>query len=74
MERRAMKMIELTALKAGTVWVNPGQVIYIAPPDGMGSSMYGDNNQRAGSKLFFAQGSSLEVRESPTEVVSRMAD
>ena len=69
-----MKMIELTALKGGTVWVNPGQVLYIAPPDGLGSSMYGDNNQRAASKLHFAQGTSLEVRESPAEVISRIGD
>ena len=67
-----MKMVELTAVKGGgTIWVNPALVLYVSPPDGAGSSMYGDNNQRAAAKVHFAQGAVLEVRESPAEVASR---
>ena len=68
-----MKMIELTAVKGGgTIWVNPALVLYVAAPDGQGSSMYGDNNQRAAARVHFAQGASLEVRESPGEVAARL--
>ena len=65
-------MIELTAVKGGEVWVNPAQVQYIGLPDGAASSMYGDNNNRAGSRLFFAQGAHLDVREAPAEVAALM--
>jgi hypothetical protein len=65
-------MIELSALKGGAVWVNPEQVLYVSLPEGAGSSMYGDNNNRAGTRLYFAQGGHLEVREALEEVVARM--
>ena len=69
-----MRMIELSALKGGALWVNPEQVLYVGVPEGAGSSMYGDNNSRTGARLFFAQGSHLEVREALEEVVARMTD
>ena len=63
-------MIELTVVKGGAVWVNPAQLQYVALPDAAASSMYGDNNNRAGSRLYFAQGGHLDVRESPADVVA----
>ena len=65
-------MIEFSGLKGGAVWVNPGQVLYCALPEGGASSMYGDNNNRAGTRLYFAQGAHLEVRETLDEVVARL--
>jgi hypothetical protein len=65
-------MIELSGLKGGAVWVNPGQVLYCSPPEGAGSTMYGDNNNRAGTRLYFAQGAHLDVREALGEVVARL--
>jgi len=67
-----MRMIGLSTVKGGAVWVNPAQVLYLGPPDGAGSSMYGDNNIRAGARLVFAQGAPLEVRETPDDVVARL--
>jgi hypothetical protein len=63
-------MIELTVVKGGAVWVNPAQVQYVSLPDAGASSMYGDNNNRAGSRLYFAQGAHLDVREAPADVVA----
>jgi len=65
-------MIELSGLKGGAVWVNPGQVLYCGLPEGPASSMYGDSNNRAGTRLYFAQGAHLEVREALEEVVARL--
>ena len=65
-------MIELSALKGGAVWVNPEQALYVVLPEGAGSSMYGDNNNRVGTRLYFAQGGHLDVREALEEVVARM--
>jgi hypothetical protein len=67
-----MRMIELSTVKGAAVWVNPAQVLYLGPPDGAGSSMYGDNNIRAGARLVFAQGAPLEVRETLDDVVARL--
>jgi hypothetical protein len=67
-----MPMIELSAVKGGTVWVNAAQVLYIVLPEGAGSSMYGDNNNRSGARLYFAQGAHVEVREAIDEVVARL--
>jgi hypothetical protein len=65
-------MIELSGVKGGAVWVNPEQVLYVGLPEGATSSMYGDNNSRTGTRLFFAQGGHLEVREALEEVVARL--
>ena len=67
-----MQMIELSAVKGGKVWVNPAQVLYAGPPEAAGASMYGDNNNRAGTRLHFGQGAHLEVREAVDEVVARL--
>jgi hypothetical protein len=65
-------MIELTAVKGGAVWVNAAQVLYVGHPDVAGQSMYGDNNNRAGARLYFAQGAHLEVRELLDDVMTRL--
>jgi hypothetical protein len=65
-------MIELTAVKGGATWVNPAQVQYVGLPDAAASSMYGDNNNRAGARLYFAQGAHLEVRELLDDVMTRL--
>jgi uncharacterized protein YlzI (FlbEa/FlbD family) len=68
-----MRLIELTALKGGPVWVNPDQVLYAGhPDDGGSSSMYGENNVRRNTRLFFAQGLHVEVKEALDEVVQRL--
>lgn len=68
-----MKLIEFSALKGGPLWVNPDLVLYVGLPDGAGASMYGDNNVRASTRLYFAQGSNIEVKESLAEVVARLS-
>jgi len=67
-----MQMIELSGVKKSAVWVNPAQVLYLGLPDGAGASMYGDNNKRAGSRLFFAQGAHLDVLEDVADVAARL--
>ncbi len=67
-----MKLIELTALKGGPVWVNPNQLDYIGPSDVGGSSIYGEANVKSGAKLHFAQGSNLDVQETLAEVMTRL--
>jgi hypothetical protein len=67
-----MKLMEFCAPKGGSVWVNPDRVLYVGANEAAGNSMYGDNNQRTGAKIYFAQAPSLEVKESPTEVVARL--
>jgi hypothetical protein len=65
-------MVEFASAKGGIVWVNAAQVLWAAPPDGASSSMYGDNNVRAVTRLFFGQGITLEVRETLADVVARL--
>jgi hypothetical protein len=68
-----MKLVELTGVKGGAVWVNAGQLIYVGlGGGGAGGSMYGDNNVSTSAKLHFADGSNLEVKESVPEVVARL--
>jgi hypothetical protein len=67
-----MPMIEFSGAKGGSVWVNPAQVIYLGQPDGAGASMYGENNNRARTRLFFTQGAHLDVNEAINDVVARM--
>jgi hypothetical protein len=67
-----MKMIELATTKGAAVWVNPDQVVFAGLPDGAGTSMYGDNNVRAATRLHFAHGAHLDVREELAEVIARL--
>ncbi|MGA0601353.1 hypothetical protein ACO2Q3_11685 [Caulobacter sp. KR2-114] len=68
-----MKLVELTAVKGGPLWVNAALVLYVAGAEAAGASLYGDNNVRTSSRLWFAQGVSLEVKESVGEIVERFA-
>jgi hypothetical protein len=72
--RRAVRMIQLKSAKGGAVWVNPTHVLYAALPDTAASSMYGDNNNTLGTRLHFAQGAHLDVREVLEDVVARLTD
>jgi hypothetical protein len=72
--RAIMKLIEFASAKGGVIWVNPSQVLYVGLPEGAGASMYGDNNVRAVTRLHFAQGASVEVREALADVVARLND
>jgi len=67
-----MKLIELTGTKGGVVWVNPDLVLYVGLPEGAESSMYGGNNTRAFTRLYFAQGPTLDIKESLPDVVARL--
>lgn len=67
-----MKLTEFSTPKGGPVWVNTEMVLYVGLIDGAGASMYGDNNRRTGAKIYFAQATGLEVKESVEEVVSRL--
>jgi hypothetical protein len=69
-----MKLIEFANAKGGIVWVNAAQVLWVAPPEGAGASLYGDSNVRAVTRLHFGQGASVEVRESLAAVVQRLND
>jgi len=67
-----MKLIELTDAKGATVWVNPERLLWVGPPDGVQSSMYGDGGARAGTRLHFAELEHLEVKEAPVQVVGKL--
>jgi len=67
-----MKLIEFAAAKGGRVWVNAEQVLYVGLPDGVQSSMYGDSNLRASTRLHFAHGEHLEVKEALADVVAKL--
>jgi hypothetical protein len=69
-----MKLIELTGVKGATLWVNPAQLLWVGMPDGVQSSMYGQNNTRAATCLHFAHGEQLEVKEAVLDVVARLSD
>jgi hypothetical protein len=69
-----LKLVEFASAKGGAVWVNGAQVLWAAPPEGASSSMYGDSNVRTVTRLHFAQGITLEVRESLADVVQRLSD
>jgi hypothetical protein len=69
-----VKLVELTGLKGGAVWVNPELLLWVGPPDGVQSSMYGDNNARACTRLHFAHGEHLEVKEAVLDVVARLTE
>jgi hypothetical protein len=68
-----MKLIEFADVKGAKVWVNREQVLYVGLPDGGQSSMYGDSHQRAATRLHFAHGEHLEVKEALAEVVQRLS-
>ncbi|HTX49932.1 MAG TPA: hypothetical protein VME40_11135 [Caulobacteraceae bacterium] len=68
-----MRLIELTGVKGGTVWVNPDLLLWVGPPEGGAqASMYGDTNARTSTRLRFGSGELLEVRESLADVVARL--
>ncbi len=67
-----MKLIELTDAKGVTVYVNPEQLLWVGPPDGVQSSMYGDGGARTSTRLHFSHGEHLEVKEAPAQVVVRL--
>ena len=67
-----MKLIELTDVKGATVWVNPELLHWAGPPDGVQSTMYGDSGARASTRLHFAHGEHLEVKEALAQVVVRL--
>ena len=67
-----MKLIDLTDAKGATVWVNRELVLWVGLPDGGQSSMYGDSSARASTRLHFARGEHLEVKEALADVVARL--
>ncbi len=67
-----MKLINLTDVKGAAVWVNPELLLWVGLPDGGQSSMYGDNNGRSSTRLHFARGEHLEVKEALPEVIARL--
>ena len=72
-----MRLVEFTAAKGGAVWVNPDLVIYVGAAEtasASGSSMYGGNNVRNATRLFFSQGPGLDVKENVADVVARLTE
>jgi hypothetical protein len=65
-------LVQLTTLKGAVVWVNPSLLLYAGLADGAGSSMYGETNTRTGTKLHFAQGVTLDVRDALEDVVAKV--
>lgn len=68
-----MPLVELTGVKGEAVWVNPSWVVCITAVGGGGGSMYGDNNVRTSTKLTFAHGTSVEVKDAAADVASRLS-
>jgi hypothetical protein len=67
-----VRLIELTHVKGGTIWINPGQLLYVCLTGDGGGSMYGDNNVATSTKLHFVHGFSIDVKETLAEVVARI--
>jgi hypothetical protein len=67
-----MRLIELTHVKGGKIWVNPSQLLYVCLAGDGGGSMYGDNNVTTSTKLNFVHGFSIEVKETLADVVARI--
>ncbi len=67
-----MTLVKLSTVKGAPAWVNPRLVLYVGPPEGGASNMYGANNVRTGARIFFAQGVSLDVSETPEAVAARL--
>lgn len=67
-----MKLINLTDMKGAAVWVNPELLLWVGLPEGGQSSMYGDTSGRSSTRLHFAKGEHLEVKEALPEVVARL--
>jgi hypothetical protein len=68
-----MKLIEFGGAKGGAVWVNREQVLYVGLRDPGQSSMYGDSNASGSTRLHFANGEHVEVREALADVVARLS-
>jgi hypothetical protein len=67
-----MTLVRLSSAKGAAVWVNAQHVLYVGPPEGGTSDMYGGNNVRSGAKIYFAQGTTLDVRETPEEAAAHL--
>lgn len=67
-----MPLVELTGVKGEAVWVNPRWITCIGAIGGGGGDMYGANNVRSCTKLQFLHGTAIEVKESVSDVVSRL--
>ena len=67
-----MKLVELTDMKGGALWLNAGQLLYVCPAAGAGGSLYGDSQAVASTRVHFVNGASIEVRQPLAEVVARL--
>ena len=68
-----MKLIQFGGAKGGAVWVNREQVLYVGLREPAQSGMYGDSNASTSTRLHFANGEHLEVKEALADVVARLS-
>ena len=61
-------MVRLTGVKGAPVWVSAGQVTHLSALESSENSLYGSSNTRAATRLEFAGGEHLDVREPAEDV------
>lgn len=66
-----MKLVRLTGVKGGIVWVTASQVTHLGALESGENSLYGSNNtSKAATRLQFAGGEHVDVREPADEVAA----
>jgi hypothetical protein len=63
-------LVRLTGVKGAPVWVAAGQVTHLAALESSENSLYGSSNTKAATRIEFASGEHLDVREPAEEVAS----
>jgi hypothetical protein len=68
-----MRLVELTGVHGGTVWVNPNRLLFVSLAElGGGGSMYSKTDAPIMTKLTFEQGAAIEVKEVLADVLVRL--
>lgn len=68
-----MTMVRLTGVKGAPVWVSALQVTHVSALESSENRLYGSSNTTATTRLLFAGGEHLDVRE-PAEEVAGLLD
>ena len=67
-----MRLVELTGVHGGAVWVNPNRLLFVGHAELGGGSMYGKTDAPIMTKLTFEQGATIEVKEVLADVLVRL--
>jgi hypothetical protein len=68
-----MSLVRLTGVKGSPVWVATGQVTHVAALETSENSLYGSSNSKAATRVRFAGGEHLDVREAAEDVAGLLS-